>query len=89
MLMEETLTKKMKKRKKMARNSYGAVTVKKRGLKKAHISHSRCQNRVNEECILGFCTAPDALMMSICPNSTPIVIFERFVMVCFFFWCCE
>ena len=56
----------------MARNSNGAVTVKKRGLKKAHISHSRCQNRVNEECILGFWAAPDMMVISICPNSEQI-----------------
>ena len=41
MLMEKTLTKKSKKRKKKGENSCGAVTtVKKRGLKKAHISLS-------------------------------------------------
>ena len=64
--------KKMKKRKEKARNNYDAVTVKKGGLKKAHISLSRCQNRVNEECILGFWAAPDAMVMSICPNSAQI-----------------
>ena len=54
MLMEKTLTKKFKKRKKKARNSNGPVIVKKGGLKKAPISLSGCQNRVNEACILGF-----------------------------------
>ena len=69
----------MRKRKKMAGNSNGAVTVKKRGLKKAHISLSGCQNRVNEECILGFWAAPDAMVMSICPNFAQIWRFEQIV----------
>ena len=76
----------MKKRKKSAWNSYGAVTVKKKGVKKGHILLSVCQIRVNRECILGFWAAPDALVMSICPNSAPIVRFEHFVMVAFSFW---
>ena len=48
----------------MARNSYGAMTVKKRGLKKAPISLSGCQNKVNKEYILGFCAASDAMALS-------------------------
>ena len=71
MLMEVKLSKKTKKEEK-EKNNRSVVTVKKGGLKKAHISHSRCQNRVNEECILGFWAAPDAMVMSICPNSAQI-----------------
>ena len=61
----------------MARNSYGAVTVKKRGLKKAPISLSGCQNRVNKECILGFWATPNAMALSFWPNSALVVIFEQ------------
>ena len=75
----------MKKRKKSARNSYGAVTVKKEGVKKGHILLSVCQIRVNRECILGFWAAPNAMVMSIFPSSVPIVRFEHFVMVAFSF----
>ena len=72
MLMKMTLAKKSKKGRKRRRTVCGAVTVKKRGLKKAYISLSRCQNRVNEECIVGFWAAPDTMVMSICPNSAQI-----------------